>query len=35
MNRNNQLIVATGSVATAEVVECNCPDDCQRDHETD
>ena len=24
-----------GSVPTAELVECTCPDPCQRDHETD
>jgi len=22
-----------GVVATAEIVECNCPDDCQVDHD--
>ena len=23
------------SIPTAELVECTCPDPCQRDHETD
>ncbi len=35
MNRTSQSIPASGPIATAEVVECNCFDDCQRDHETD
>jgi hypothetical protein len=29
----NRLVRSSDVVVTAEVVECNCPDDCQVDHD--
>ena len=33
--REPELNTANRAVPTAELVECNCPDVCDRDHETD
>lgn len=31
----DRLIQSDMAVITAQLAECNCPDDCERDHEND
>jgi len=35
MDRTDRSSSATTAIATAETTECNCLDDCPRDHDTD